>query len=182
MDPPADHPLQVETPRFVEAQEAVEVGPHVSPAVHGADQGLLGEEHLKGRELEGLVHSAHANDATSTPATGHVEGLPHSGRHADALQGEVETLPGGDLGQRCREVIGKYAVGGAEGLGPVQFSLVQVHSHDDSRSGDAGPLDGGHADTAGADDQHRGSRGDPGRVERGSHAGGHATAHQGGHI
>ena len=73
-------------------------------------------------------------------------------------------------------------MGGAEGLGPVQLSLVQVHGHDGRCPGYPGALDRSDADPTGTDHQHGRAWGDLGRVEGGTDTGRDAAADECGDV
>ena len=110
--------VEVELAVLPEAQELVEVGAHVGGAVVRADEVLLGEEQLEGREVHELVELADAHDAGRAAAADGVVGGPHGDGEADGLEGVVEAVAAGEAGLQAVDLVGLAGVGGAEGAWP----------------------------------------------------------------
>ena len=124
----------------------------------------------------------HADDGRLAPAlVAALQRRTHQLHVADALKGIIDAAIGhldDHLLNRLGVVLRVDEVGGAQFTRHVELGRVDIDGNDSRGLGHLGADDGCQADTAQAEDRHRGALADLGGVEHRADAGGHTTAEQ----
>src|SRR5262249_61149656 len=101
---------------------------------------------------------------------------------ADGVEGVVDPAPVRELTHPLHDVVllAIECVGRPELLGIVELAVEKIAGHDHARPAEPRALHYVKTDTAAADHEHGGARLHPRARGDGAHAGGDATAHEGG--
>src|SRR5229473_3796148 len=147
-----DHAFEVQAAGPPQAEHPCVVAPHVGRAVERAEHLLAVKEQLERSELDLLVGAPGADDHDgSAPARRRPRG-PDRLRGTHHLEGVVEAFPAGELSREPAQIIRVDGMGGTETAGRLVLGRHGVDPDDDSRAGEAGPLDRRNAHAPAADD------------------------------
>ena len=176
-----DHRVDLDLPVHVPVHELGDVGPAAETAERAAAPDAAGDElEGPGADLDaGAGDTDHHRLAPTLVAA--LEGLPHQGRVADALEGVVRAAVGeGDqvLDEVAVDLLGVDEVGHAHRLAEGLLVVVDVDADDHVGADHARALDHGEAHAAEAEDDDVGAGFHLGGVEDRAETGGHAAAEE----